>query len=140
METEIKFLPVTRSELLFLNTALKFYKHLETAEKLHIKVQNMKQSIDPRPTTPEIIVNRICKIQGITIDQLQSKIRDRDIVDTRVCVSQSLYDYFPKMSQEKIGMFINRDHSTVKHHFKIVEDVTDVKRIYQDIKTQLSKL
>ncbi len=140
METEVKFLPLTRAEILFLNEALKFYKHLDTAVKLHAKVENMKQSTDPRPISPETIVNRVCKIQGITIEQLQSRSRKREIVETRVCVSQLLHDYFPKMSQTRIGRFSNKDHTTVEHHFKVASDVKEVRKLYLDIKKQLSKL
>jgi chromosomal replication initiation ATPase DnaA len=139
METETRFLPLSRSEIVFLNDALAFYKHLGTAVKLKMKVEKLKSDTNPKTLTPDALINRICAIQGVTIDQLRSRVRKREVVETRQCVSQILSDYFPKFSQARIGMYTNKDHATVIHHMKSVRDIKEVRRLYERLRNELTK-
>ena len=135
MEAIQTFLPVTVSEIMFLRNALKFYKSSKVAENLKNKVDTV--NIYQSDITPELIIQKACKLRGVTIEELRSNSRIRHIVETRQCICRLLKDYFPKIKLVKIGKYINRDHGTVIHGLDVVETVYDVAVIYQGLKSKI---
>ncbi len=87
----------------------------------------------------EYIQKLVCDYFGITIDQVKSKTRKREIVQARQ-ISMYFAKDLTKSSLKTIGMhFGGRDHSTVIHACQTVNDLIETdKKFRQDVE-ELSK-
>ena len=61
----------------------------------------------------ELII-RVCKLRGVTIEELKSKKRQRNIVESRFIIFYILVEYC-NYSLTQAGDLFNRDHSTVHY-------------------------
>jgi chromosomal replication initiation ATPase DnaA len=59
--------------------------------------------------------------------KLATRTKDRTVADARVVYSVLAKKYVKKSTSSMIGSHINRDHSTVLHHFKKHEDLFTIK-------------
>ncbi len=97
-----------------------------------------------RKLSLEDIINEVCSYYNITIDDINSNKRSRDITHPRQ-VATYLCRTMTDHSQEKIGEAVgNRDHSTVINSIKKVNEeinnnVNNTKNEIEDIKTNLNK-
>jgi len=65
------------------------------------------------PITPSRIVNIVTGLTGISLEQMRSKSKKREIVIARHNAMYFIRKKYPKYSTIKIGKFFNRDHATV---------------------------
>jgi len=75
------------------------------------------------------LYGKILNEYGITEDELKSPMRDRPIVNIRHAMFYYLR-YRKNYSTIKIGSIFNRDHSSVIHGCKVVENWLDMPQIY----------
>lgn len=80
-------------------------------------------------TIEEIVAAAAYKF-NITIEQLQSPSRKRDLSEVRMMVFKLAYQFSGKPFI-KIGKYFNRDHSTVIYGCKTCDDLTDTNRSYK---------
>ncbi len=73
----------------------------------------------------EMIAQRVTEITGISLTRMRNNIRDRDVVDARRLLMSMSFIY-TQMTLRCIGMFINKDHSTVIHHMKKLKDLCEI--------------
>ena len=71
------------------------------------------------------ILTAVCIIEEVRPSDLQGRSRTRALVDVR-----KLFVYFaraihPGISYEQIGLFLNRDHSTMIHYINYMNDTMD---------------
>jgi len=71
-----------------------------------------------------------CKNHSITILQLQSKKRNREIVECRHEIFYILHKVY-KVRSIKVGSLFNRDHSTVLHSCKTVSNFIEIDKKYE---------
>jgi len=77
------------------------------------------------------LINYVCKNHGITILQLQSKKRNREIVECRHEIFYILHKVY-KVRSIKVGSLFNRDHSTVLHSCKTVSNFIEIDKKYEN--------
>ena len=130
----IKYLPVTPNERDFLVYAMNFYKHMEMAAKIKIKIEKMKEE---EVISPSDIISRICLITGITTDDIRSEKRNRHISESRSCASYLIHFFHPNLTLKAVGKYTNKDHSTVLHHYKTVESVKEVRELYEKLRREI---
>jgi len=85
----------------------------------------------------EALLKNICLIQGITIDQIKSKSRDRKILYTRHCFCK-MAQFFYSASSSVIGLIINRGHCAVLNSIKQVEEVKEIRSFYDEIIAEMN--
>lgn len=87
----------------------------------------------------EYIQKLVCDFFGITIDQVKSKTRKREIVQARQ-ISMFFAKDLTKSSLKTIGMhFGGRDHSTVIHACQTVNDLIETDKKFKSDVEELSK-
>lgn len=80
---------------------------------------------------PEVIINTVSQVIGVTPEQTKSKSREREFVKARH-LSMYFMRKFTDMSLKKIGSnFSNSDHATVIHASKSVNNQNDVYKAYR---------
>jgi len=91
-------------------------------------------STKPRKVTPALILNETATMFGLTVEQLTSKSRTRDLVHARqigmyVCREMTDLSY-PQIAKE----FGGRDHTTVIHAYeKVSTRMKDKHKTYEDV-------
>lgn len=131
----ITFLPVTKTELYFLSGVIGY--HRGTAGSLSLKIK-INKLIHPENTlTPDKIVSQVCGIKEVTEEELRSRKKDRKFVDARICVSVLIHELFPRLSLNQIGIYTNKDHASVLHHYKLAKECPEVRRVYDELKLKL---
>ena len=79
----------------------------------------------PRQISITKLFNCIELIVGVTQEDLKSKDRYRDYVDSR-CIFTYFLRTHTKLSLTAIGNHINRDHSTVLHQQRLTKNLLEV--------------
>ncbi len=69
---------------------------------------------------PEQIIAAVCASYEITVDELRSPRRSRNLIEARrACISR-LKDM--DLNPSQIGRLLNRDHSAIIYHLNFRED------------------
>lgn len=100
---------------------------------LNLAKQILKRSVktDKEPITIERILNVVCEYFNVSIDDVMSPSRKQPIVQARQ-VAMYLASKYTKLSSARIGVFIgNRNHATVLHSCKTVEDTLHVDKAFK---------
>jgi len=80
------------------------------------EISNYRGSFDLNPYTMWI------EAQGYTIKDILGKNKKTDLMDVRRCITVYLYQQ-KKMSVTRIGLVMNRNHSTIIHSITMHEDL-----------------
>ena len=76
--------------------------------------------------TPELIINIVCKVAGMSDSRIKAPTRKREIVEARQAAMYFIRENFPLLTYKKIGqMFNGKEHATVIHAIRCVENVKD---------------
>ena len=76
--------------------------------------------------TPELIIKIVSRVSEMSIRQIKYPIRKREVVEARQTAMYFIKENFPLLTLEKIGnMFSGKDHATVLHAIRCVENVKD---------------
>lgn len=73
------------------------------------------------------IVKAVCEEYGVSVDDLKSKRRFRNLLYPRHTVFY-LLDKYSKSSLKEIGQIFNRDHTTVVNGRDIMQDLIDTEK------------
>jgi chromosomal replication initiator protein len=98
-------------------------------------------STKPRMITPGLILDETAAMFGLTVEQLTSKSRTRDLVHARqigmyVCREMTDLSY-PQIAKE----FGGRDHTTVIHAYeKVSTRMKDKHKTYEDVTSLIQKI
>lgn len=98
-------------------------------------------STKPRMITPTLILDETAAMFGLTVEQLTSKSRTRDLVHARqigmyVCREMTDLSY-PQIAKE----FGGRDHTTVIHAYeKVSTRMKDKHKTYEDVTSLIQKI
>jgi chromosomal replication initiator protein len=98
-------------------------------------------STKPRLITSGYIVEQTASMFGLTVEQLKSKSRTRDLVHARqvgMYVCRELTDLsYPQIGKE----FGGRDHTTVIHAYeKVSSRMTDRRKTYEDVTALIQQI
>jgi chromosomal replication initiation ATPase DnaA len=77
-----------------------------------------------RLTELDNFINDFCSYTDVNILELRSKNRKRHLVDLRVMISTILRDNY-KLSLQRIGLILSRDHASIIHYLKKHDVYTD---------------
>lgn len=90
-------------------------------------------AVEIKQASIDEIVNKVCNHFGVTMHQLKSKVRLRTFVDARSIIAYLLSKSSISITQEKIGLLLNRDHSSIAYYKTKVAGFTDVNREYREL-------
>ena len=100
-------------------------------EKKIIYVKLGEKNPQEYDITPEDILEEVSSKTKISIDDLRSKTRKREVVDARYMYYRRCREYFKqKCSYREIGEEVNRDHASVIWGIRATEEIIEVKRKY----------
>lgn len=71
------------------------------------------------------ILTAVCIIEEVRPSDLQGRSRTRALVDVRKLFVYFARAIYPNISYTQIGLFINRDHSTMIHYINYINDTMD---------------
>lgn len=113
-----------------------------------LEIGNILDQIQPLGKISTLkIMNLIAFATGITIEQMKSKTRKREIKEAR-----QLFHCFCKkyttLSLAVIGSYTGNDHATVKHSVNVVNNLRETEKVYMSkydririlIKSELNKI
>ncbi len=96
---------------------------------------------DDKKMTPERITNTVCEYLGVNILDICGPKRNREFVYARDIAIYLCRDLIKDITQEKIGEFFNRDHSTIINSCQKIEGkLKTEKDIEENIKEIKEKL
>lgn len=81
-------------------------------------------------TTPLSIINAVFDYYGIDTSLRTSKTRNREIVQARQ-VSMYFMRRYTKQSLACIGLYFQKDHATIFHSIRHVNDLSDTDKYYR---------
>ena len=100
--------------------------------KLAERVVKRAVKIDDHPLTIDDIVETVCNHFNVSPSAVNGKSRRRELVVARQ-VSMFLAQKYTKMPASRIGKLVgNRDHSTVIHSCKHIEQLMQVDKTFRD--------
>jgi chromosomal replication initiator protein len=82
------------------------------------------------------VISMVCKNYQVSIDEIRSKSRKKEVSWPRQVICFLLYR-MGNLSYKEIGFRVMRDHATVIHSVKVVEDRI---AIYAPIKSEVMEL
>jgi chromosomal replication initiation ATPase DnaA len=85
------------------------------------------------------LLTQVCEETEITVEELQSKSKQRGLADIRAAFFRMAKEAYPDASLCLIGEFVNRDHSTVIAGIKRTKDVLETGNVYWSIADGLKK-
>lgn len=88
-----------------------------------------------RDAKPEELIELVCSHFEVTPEQIRSKVRHSGIVIARQMAAY-LLQYYTTLTTTKCGRMINRDHATVLHCVKVINNIKEIK----DLKDVLEKI
>lgn len=85
----------------------------------------------------KVLFSEVCRVTGFTEAEMKSKSRERELVYARHSFCAIARKLFSRISLEKIGELVCRDHSQVFYYIKDVEDVKEKQEAYLKLKLKL---
>lgn len=85
----------------------------------------------PLSATAESIIDHVCLQRGIGYEQLKSKSRFREYVQCRNECMYIMKTYCKNITLEQIGRLLCRDHTTVIHGLRAIQDRMDTEPDYR---------
>jgi len=102
-------------------------KEIQSMEKrlavLKSEVVKIKQ-LSPTMTIDEL-EDKVCPILGISKEAIHSQLRMRDVVNARFIIFWILYNH--GYTYSLIGCYYNRNHATVIHGVKLIDELLQIK-------------
>jgi chromosomal replication initiator protein len=106
-----------------------YSRHLRQPVTVELAAQAMRDLVAPGPTgrrvTPEAILLAVARYFGVSVEDLKSKARHKQIVVPRH-IAMYLLCEDAHLSTPEAGRLLHRDHTTVLHGIKQV--VNDIER------------
>ena len=103
------------------------------------RLTDLKNKEDKK-ITPERITNVVCEYFGVNILDVCGPKRNREFVYARDIAIFLCRNLIKDITQEKIGEFFNRDHSTIINSCKKIEERANEKELSENIKNIKDKL
>ena len=86
----------------------------------------------------EAVIKIICEHFNFSFDQILKQDRRREIVFARNCLTYFLFKY-TRMSKVAIGILLERDHTSVIHSLKALQDLIDTEERVSDTIIEIRK-
>lgn len=104
-------------------------------------VETKLPNTEDRDVNEEAMINQICEIIGVTVNQFKGKTRKREVVTSRI-----MFSYFMKKfttrSLAYIGSRMNRDHATIMNQLKtfnnLIETDKEFKSLFRKIESAVT--
>ncbi|MGB4414832.1 MAG: chromosomal replication initiator protein DnaA [Paludibacter sp.] len=123
----VRDLEGTLVSLLAHSTLVDMPVNIELAEKIVSRIVNVTHKIN----TVEKIRDAVCEYFSLSVDAISTKSRKREVVQARQ-IAMYLSKQLTKNSLSSIGFAIGqRDHATVLHACKIVNDLMDIDKNFR---------
>ena len=106
------------------------------AKKLQIEIIYQIPYIESYITS---LTRAIQSVLDVTIDDMRSASRRRNIVNARFIFSTILYE-LTGFSYSHIGRIINRDHATVLYHIKTCRQLIDIDKYFKNMYNEVKNL
>jgi len=108
-------------------------------ERMEEDMKKQESSITRHHSQREI-TDVVCKAYNTSLKMIMSKTRKRGITEARQLICYLLRKLKKKMTYAKIGMVVNREHATVKHAERIIQDRVDTRQLLVNTNKQLNML
>ena len=134
VKSNIRELESSLNNIIFYSKIIKKPVDIELAKERLTDIKNK----DEKKITPDRITNIVCEYFGVNILDVCGPKRKREFVYARDIAIYLCRDMIKDITQEKIGEFFNRDHSTVinscqkieirlKNEKELVENIKNIK-------------
>lgn len=102
----------------------------------------MKKSIASSyvvPGTPngsgQLIINAVAELYNVTAGDVKGTKRTGPIAEARQTSVYFIKKKYPKLSLQRIGFMVNRDHSTVIHSIRAIENRININQLLIPLKS-----
>ena len=106
--------------------------------KSQIQEEELRRLIELRFHLKKLLL-RICFETEYTLNEFKRSCKKPEIADIRAAYFQIAKESFPDASHSLIGSMINRDHSTVTAGIKKVNNVKEVRKVYENLLAKLNE-
>lgn len=100
--------------------------------------KNDNQTTRAPMTDKGTVIKIIIEHFNYSFDQILKQDRRRDLVFARNCLTYFLFKY-TKMSKVAIGLLLGRDHTSVIHSLKALQDLIDTEENVSDTIAEIRK-
>jgi chromosomal replication initiator protein len=111
-----------------LNRLLAYSRHLRQPVTIDLAAQAMRDLVAPGPSgrgvTPNSVLLAVARYFGVSVEELKSKARHKQIVVPRQ-IAMYLLCEDARLSTPEAGRLLNRDHTTVLHGMKVIANDID---------------
>lgn len=84
------------------------------------------------------IIQTVCKIWNVSLDDVCSRSRKRELVFARMTIANFLREYMP-LSTTKIGMLMCRDHCSVIYYLKTYKDEFRFNEVFRNFAERIEE-
>ena len=118
VKSNIRVLESSLNNIILYSRLNKKTVNIELAKEILTELKNN----DEKKLNPERITNTVCEYFGVSLLDICSPKRNREFVYARDIAIYLCRNLIKDITQEKIGEFFNRDHSTIINSCKKIED------------------
>ena len=118
VKSNIRVLESSLKNIILYSKLIKKKVDLDLAKERLTELKNNEE----KKLTPERITNTVCEYFGIKLLDICGPKRNREFVYARDIAIYLCRNLIKEITQEKIGEFFNRDHSTIINSCKKIED------------------
>ena len=137
VKTNIRELELALNNIILYSKIIKKPVDLELAKERLSEIKNKED----KKITPERITDTVCEYFGVNMLDICGPKRNREFVYARDIAIYLSRDMIKDITQEKIGEFFNRDHSTVINSCQKIESkIKTEKELSENIKKIKEKL
>ena len=137
VKTNIRELELALNNIILYSKIIKKPVDLELAKERLSEIKNKED----KKITPERITDTVCEYFGVNMLDICGPKRNREFVYARDIAIYLSRDMIKDITQEKIGEFFNRDHSTVINSCQKIESkIKTEKELRENIKNIKEKL
>ena len=136
VKSNIRELESSLKNIILYSKLIKKPVTLELAKERLTEIKNK----DDKKITPERITKEVCEYFGVNILDVCGPKRKREFVYARDISIFLCRNLIKDITQEKIGEFFSRDHSTIINSCKKIEERMNEKEISENIKNIKEKL
>ena len=84
-------------------------------------------------------ITMICNIYDVELDDIRSKSRERFLFYVRVVMASVLRSEY-NLTFTEIGLFLNRDHSTITYYKTMYDDLIHYDKTFQDMLKSIDEI
>lgn len=82
--------------------------------------------------TEQKLITSFCNITEISLEELRSKSRKKEVRQARQILMRLIKFNFPELSLKKIGYIFKHDHATVLHSIRVIQNMIETDKEFKN--------